>query len=90
MIINGFGICYLFVLVFLLSQPSNRDLDYPLWDVLYLRWEKHKEKRGLKQLSQCYKLINCIIETPKHFSNMIMLANVKKIIGVVDRQAPAN
>ena len=31
------------VCVVLLSQPSGRDLDYPLWDVLYLR-RMYKEK----------------------------------------------
>ena len=34
MIINGFGICYVKgVCVVPLSQPSSRDLVYPLWDV---------------------------------------------------------
>ena len=34
-IIDGFGICYLFVCVCVvpLSQPSDRDLNYPRWDI---------------------------------------------------------
>ena len=35
--------------VFPLSQPSSRDMDYPLWDVLYLKYKN--VKKGTTQIA---------------------------------------
>ena len=38
----------MFFCVVLLSQPNSRDLDYPLWEVVYMNElkEMYKEKPG--------------------------------------------
>ena len=42
--------CLMFVYVVALSQPTSRDLDYPLWDVPYLIFEKCKQELDLMML----------------------------------------